>query len=136
MRWLGLPGQVSASLLLQLSRVFQSAALLIFVLLFDLMCKLLHAVVLLTRMLQLVNLSEHNCCDDNAHFVQFYCCICNFVRLCWCVDSQTSGNIGAKNSSRPTVDLVWVTPCVRRSWARHDLFHTCYKCSVKCLGGR
>ena len=49
--------------------VLQSAALLIFVLLFDFICKLLHAVVLLMRMLQLVNLSEHNCCDDNAHFV-------------------------------------------------------------------
>ena len=50
--------------------VLQSAALLIFIFLFDFICKLLHAVtVLLTRMSQLVNLSEHNCCDDNAHFV-------------------------------------------------------------------
>ena len=70
MQWPGLPGQVSASLLLQLSRVFQSAALLIFVLLFDLMCKLLHAVVLLTRMLQLVDLSQH--IDDCPHFVPIW----------------------------------------------------------------
>ena len=49
--------------------VLQSAALLIFIFLFDFICKLLHAVVLLTRMSQLVNLSEHNWCDDNAHFV-------------------------------------------------------------------
>jgi hypothetical protein len=49
--------------------VLQIAALLIFVLLFDFMCKLLHAVVLLMRMLQLVNLSEHNWSEHNAHFV-------------------------------------------------------------------
>ena len=72
MRWLGLPGQVSASLLLQLSRVMQNAALLIFVMLFDLMCiiarrdDVAHENVAAHK---LVNLSDHNCCDDNAHFV-------------------------------------------------------------------
>ena len=60
--------QMAASLLLQLSRVMLGAALLIFVLLFDFACKLLHD-VLLTIMLQHVNLSEHKCCDDNPHFV-------------------------------------------------------------------
>ncbi len=47
--------------------VLQSAVLLIFVLLFDLMCTLLHAVVLLMRILQLVYLSEHN--GDRPHVV-------------------------------------------------------------------